>query len=140
VLPGFEDASNHRTEILSFEVVDFFGPYHIILGSPCYVKFMAIPSYAYLKLKIPGPPGIITVEAKAQRALDYKQVSFELVMVEVTITKLKEHCLSALPSRTNPTMPSTSGTFNAAEDNKVVRIDAEDPTKTIQLGAGMGPK
>jgi hypothetical protein len=31
---------------------------------------MAIPSYAYLKLKISGPVGISTVEAKAQRALD----------------------------------------------------------------------
>jgi hypothetical protein len=49
--------------MLMFEVVYFFGPYHIILGQPCYVKLMAIPSYAYLKLKIPGPTGIIIVEA-----------------------------------------------------------------------------
>jgi hypothetical protein len=27
-----EDASNYRTEMLSFEVVDFSGPYHVILG------------------------------------------------------------------------------------------------------------
>jgi hypothetical protein len=45
-------------------VVDFSGLYHVILGQPCYVKFMTIPSYAYLKLKISGPTGIITVEAK----------------------------------------------------------------------------
>jgi hypothetical protein len=32
--------------------------------------FMAIPSYANLKLKILGPTGVITIEAKAQRALD----------------------------------------------------------------------
>jgi hypothetical protein len=50
--------------MLAFEVVDFSGPYHIIMGWPCYVKFMAIPSYAYLKIKIPGPVGVITVEAK----------------------------------------------------------------------------
>jgi hypothetical protein len=30
------------------------------------MKFMTILSYAYLKLKIPGPIGIITVEAKTQ--------------------------------------------------------------------------
>jgi hypothetical protein len=62
----FGDASNYRTKTLVFEVVNFSGPYHIILGQPCYVKFMAIASYTYLKLKIPRPVGVITVETKTQ--------------------------------------------------------------------------
>jgi hypothetical protein len=37
-------------------------------------------------------------------------------------------------------MPSTTNTFNTAEDAKAVKIDAEDPTKTIQIGAGLSPK
>jgi hypothetical protein len=53
----FGDVSNYRTEILMFKVVDFFSPYHVILGRSCYVKFMAIPSFAYLKFKIPDPLG-----------------------------------------------------------------------------------
>jgi hypothetical protein len=44
----FGDTSNYRTETLTFEVVDFSGPYHISLGRPSYVKFMAIPN----------PPGL----------------------------------------------------------------------------------
>jgi hypothetical protein len=56
--------SNYRTEALAFDVVDFSRPYHVILGWPCYVKFMAIPSYTYLKLKIPRPIGVITMEAR----------------------------------------------------------------------------
>jgi hypothetical protein len=28
----FEDTSNYQTETLTFEVVDFAGPYHVILG------------------------------------------------------------------------------------------------------------
>jgi hypothetical protein len=39
------DASYYNTKILAFEVVDFFGSYHVI---PSYVKFMAIPSNALL--------------------------------------------------------------------------------------------
>jgi hypothetical protein len=58
----FRDASIYSTETITFKVVNFFDPYHVILGRPCYVKFMAIPSYAYLKLKIPRPTGVITVE------------------------------------------------------------------------------
>jgi hypothetical protein len=60
----FSDARNYRTETLTFEVVDFSGPYHVILAQSCYVKFMAILNYAYLKLKIPRLARIITVEAR----------------------------------------------------------------------------
>jgi hypothetical protein len=66
------DASNYCTETLTFEVVYFSGPYHVILRWPCYVKFMAIFRYTYLKLKIPRPTGVITMDAKAQWALDYE--------------------------------------------------------------------
>ncbi|XP_066316613.1 uncharacterized protein [Miscanthus floridulus] len=57
----FEGLPNNWTETLTFEVVGFHETYHVILGQPCYTKFMAVPNYTYLKLKIPGPDGIITV-------------------------------------------------------------------------------
>ena len=57
----FGDPSNYRMETLTFEVVGFHGTYHAILGRPCYMKFMAIPNYTYLKLKMPGPRGVITI-------------------------------------------------------------------------------
>jgi hypothetical protein len=82
--------SNYRSETLAFEVVYFSGPYHVILGQLCYVKFMAIPSYAYLKLKIPGPTRVITVEAKAQRTLDYEHDSIELAAAVVITDELRE--------------------------------------------------
>jgi hypothetical protein len=37
-----------------FEVVGFRGTYHTVLGRPCYAKFMAVPNYTYLKLKMLG--------------------------------------------------------------------------------------
>jgi hypothetical protein len=45
---------NFHTKTLTFEVVAFSGTYHAILGRPAYAKFMAMPNYTYLKLKIPG--------------------------------------------------------------------------------------
>jgi hypothetical protein len=86
---------NYHTEMLTFEVVDFSGPYHVILGQPCYIKFMAVPSYVYLKLKILGPIGVITVEAKAHRLLDCEQSNIELAATAVTTAELNELCLSA---------------------------------------------
>ncbi|XP_066373280.1 uncharacterized protein [Miscanthus floridulus] len=57
----FGDQSNYRTETLTFDVVGFLETFHIILGRPCYAKFMAIPNYTYLKMKMLGPHGIITI-------------------------------------------------------------------------------
>jgi hypothetical protein len=41
--------------------IGFRGTYHAVLGRPCYTKFMAVPNYTYLKLKMPGPNGVITI-------------------------------------------------------------------------------
>jgi hypothetical protein len=51
----FGTPSNFRRETLTFEVVGFRGTYHAVLGRPCYTKFMAVPNYTYLKLKMSGP-------------------------------------------------------------------------------------
>ena len=64
----FGTHDNFRREVLTFDVVGFPGTYHAILGRPCYAKFMAIPNYTYLKLKMPGPNGIITVSTTSQHA------------------------------------------------------------------------
>jgi hypothetical protein len=62
--------SNIRKEALTFEVVGFRGTYHAVLGRPCYAKFMAVPNYTYLKLKMSGPNGILTVGSTYRHAYD----------------------------------------------------------------------
>jgi hypothetical protein len=47
--------------MLTFEIADFPSTYHAILGRPCYAKFVAVPIYTYLKLKMPGPRGVIAI-------------------------------------------------------------------------------
>ena len=66
----FGDQFNYKTETLTFEVVGFPRTFNAILGYPCYAKFMAIPNYTYLKLKMPGPHGVITVGTSFQRAYE----------------------------------------------------------------------
>jgi hypothetical protein len=51
---------------------------------------MGIPSYTYLKLKIPEPTGVITVEVRTQQALDCEQSSIELDVVAVIMAELRE--------------------------------------------------
>jgi hypothetical protein len=56
---GTED--NFRTKYLSSEVADFKSSYHAILGRPMLARFMAIPHYTYLVLKMPAPNGVLTI-------------------------------------------------------------------------------
>ncbi|XP_066341510.1 uncharacterized protein [Miscanthus floridulus] len=58
----FGQLNNFCKEPLTFEVVDFPSVYHALLGRPCFTKFIAIPNYTYLKLKMPVPKGVITIE------------------------------------------------------------------------------
>ena len=55
------ELTNYRLKTLTFEVVGFHETYHAILGRPCYTKFMVVPNYTYLKLKMLGPCGVITI-------------------------------------------------------------------------------
>jgi hypothetical protein len=64
----FGQPDNFRNESLTFEVVDFPGVYHALLGRPCFAKFMAVPNYTYLKFKMLGPKGVITVEGSFEQA------------------------------------------------------------------------
>jgi hypothetical protein len=66
----FGTPSNFRKETVTFEVVRFHRTYHAILGCPCYAKFMAVPNYTYLKLKISGPKGVITIEPSYEHAYE----------------------------------------------------------------------
>ncbi|XP_066354469.1 uncharacterized protein [Miscanthus floridulus] len=63
LLITFGDPTNYRIETLTFNVVGFHRTYHAILGRPCYTKFMVVPIYTYLKFKVPGSRGVITISA-----------------------------------------------------------------------------
>jgi hypothetical protein len=75
VLPvtfGMKD--NYCTEYIKFEVAYFKLSYHAILGRPALVKFMAVPHYVYLVLKMPGKTGVLTFRGDLKKLYDYDQV------------------------------------------------------------------
>jgi hypothetical protein len=55
---------------IQFEVTDFETAYNAFLGRPSLSKFMAIPHYAYLVLKMPGLHGIISIREDVKRDFD----------------------------------------------------------------------
>ena len=70
---AFGTQSNFRSEYIWFEVVDFQSPYHALFGREAFAKFMARPCYVYLKLKIPGPRGVITINGDKRIAQECEE-------------------------------------------------------------------
>ena len=52
-----------------FDIVPFRTSYHVLLGRTAFACFNAVPNYAYLKLKMPGPCGVIMVNGNTERSL-----------------------------------------------------------------------
>ncbi|XP_066381204.1 uncharacterized protein [Miscanthus floridulus] len=121
----FGDRVNYRTETLTFEVVGFLRTFHAILGCPCCTKFMAIINYTYLKLKMSGPGGVITVGTSFQRAYECE---VECCGHAMTIFAFEE--LAALKEEVAEGAPDakrSTGSFELAEGSKEVLIDPRTP-------------
>ncbi|XP_010239105.1 uncharacterized protein LOC104584952 [Brachypodium distachyon] len=64
----FRTPDNFRRERIDFEVVNWPSQYHMVLSRVALARFMAVPHYAYLKLKMPGPNGVITISGSFLRS------------------------------------------------------------------------
>ena len=65
----FGSPDNFRSEELTFDIAPFRSGYHALLGRMAFARFNAVLHYAYLKLKMPGPRGAITISGNTERSL-----------------------------------------------------------------------
>jgi hypothetical protein len=86
----FGTRENFCTEHLQFEVADFETSYNAFLGQPTLTKFMAIPHYAYLAIKMPRPHSVISVRGDIKRAYDCSRESCETADRITTSAELQE--------------------------------------------------
>ena len=107
--------------------------YHTILGRPCYAKFMAISNYTYLKLKMPGPNGIITVGSTFSHAYMCNRENYELATAVINSAELPRLGESTTLEILDCNKPTSSTAFCPLEETKAVGIDPTDPTKTVQI-------
>jgi hypothetical protein len=134
----FGTPTNFRRETLTFEVVGFRGTYHVVLGRPCYAKFMAIPNYTYLKLKMLGPNGVITVGSTYRHAYecDVECVEYVEALAESEALIADLECLS----QEVPDAKRHAGNFEPAEAVKSVALDpSNDACKQVRIGSELDP-
>jgi hypothetical protein len=122
-----------------FEVVGFRGTYHAVLGRPCYAKFMAVPNYTYLNLKITGPKGIITIESTYRHAYecDVECVEYAEAIAEFEALIADLGCLS----KEAPDAKRHAVNFEPAKAVKTVALDpSNDACKHVRVGSELDPK
>jgi hypothetical protein len=139
LLVYFRTPSNFQKETLTFEVVGFRGTYHAVMGRPCYAKFMAVPNYMYLKLKMSGPNGVITVGSTYRHAYecDVECVEYAEALAESEALIADLECFS----KEVPDAKRHAGNFEPVEAVKTVALDpSNDACKQVRIGSELDPK
>ena len=127
-------------------MVNLESPYHVILGRPALANFMAVPHYAYLKMKIPGPKGIITIvgdyEKSVACATANSRLAESLVIAE---EKRRLERLVAMAGE-QPAIPSDpreaepQGLFQPAKETKKTALDPSHPERFAVIGSNLDSK
>ena len=121
----------------------FSSGYHALLGREAFTIFQAIPHYGYMKLKMPGPNGIITLASDRDTTLRAENKTAALAL-EALSEALEAEELTALLStvdRDNVILDkrSKSTSFKPAGETVKIQVHPTDPTKTATIGARLSP-
>jgi hypothetical protein len=136
----FGNSSNYHREMLEYEVMDWPLQYHAILGRPTFAKFMAVPHYAYLTLKIPGPKGTITVQGSFEVS---NTCDKEFNRIAQTFGMTAEY--ARLKGETDHNVlldvgrPLPDQAFVATQDSKKIQVHPKDPNKTTSIAVNLDP-
>jgi hypothetical protein len=90
---------------MQIEVADFDTTYNAFHGRPALTKFMAIPHYAYLVLKMVGPNGAISIKGDVKHAYNCDRKSYEMTGMLLASVELQELKKVFIETQTDPIMP-----------------------------------
>src|SRR3954469_22328436 len=139
----FGTPDNYGSEQIMFQVAPFKSGYHAILGREAFTVFQAVPHYGYMKLKMPGPNGIITLASDPDIALRAENKTTALAL-EALSEALAAEELTALRSTVNREdvildKRSKSTSFKPADEIVKFQVHPTDPNKTASIGAQLNP-
>jgi hypothetical protein len=130
----FGNNQNYRKEKLDFEVMDWPSQYHTILGRPAFLRFMAVPHYTYLVLKMLGPNGIITMKGSFELSYICDQEFQKIVQTFGMTAKYGQlNGKAEKATITNTKQPEEDHTELEA---KKLRVQASDPNKSTTNESG----
>jgi hypothetical protein len=138
----FGTPENYRTEFLRFEVANFDCGYNAIIGRPGLAKFMAIPHYTYMILKMSGPQGIITVRADFQGVVECFRVAIQAALTTkpstISSTQANSKPEEDLAVPANEAQTATS--MRPTEETKRINLGFADERKTAIISSSLVDK
>jgi hypothetical protein len=138
----FGTPENYKTEFLRFEVVSFDCGYNAIISRPGLAKFMAIPHYSYMILKMPGPQGIITVRANFEGATECFRGAIQAALTTrpptTSSTQANTKPEEDLAIPTNEVQAVTS--MRPTEETKRINLGFADECKTVIIISSLDNK
>jgi hypothetical protein len=145
VLPvTFGTRENYRTEFIKFEVANFESSYHAILGRPTLAKFMAVPHYVYLLLKMLGHSGVLTLRGDLKKSYDCNQEAIQYAST-TRAPDASGEVLAATQQLSQagleiPTKKASRSSIKSTGDValKMIQLLEGDSSKTAVIGAGLG--
>nr|XP_034586609.1 uncharacterized protein LOC117849131 [Setaria viridis] len=81
---------NYRTEYPYFNIVDFNTAYHGVLCRPALGKFMVVPHYVYMIMKMPTPNRVITVLGNVHTAYDCERENLQIATTLQLLAHMEE--------------------------------------------------
>ena len=95
---------------------------------PAYACFMARPCYVYLKLKMPGPKGVITITDNRKKAEECFQKGSKIADAQMAVVELQEYQKTTDPSDLlRAKKAATESAFQSTGDTKTDHIHQTDP-------------
>jgi hypothetical protein len=114
-----ETRENYHTEYIKFEVADFETSYHAILGRPTITKFMAVPHYMYLVLKMPSPAGVLSLQGDLKISFDCDTEAVELAATnQVPNAMMEIYAAYKKLAPSQPNIPQKSDTANKPQPSE----------------------
>ena len=117
--------------------------YHALMGRDASKRFQAIPHYGYMKLKMPGPNGIITLASDPDIALriENKTASLALEALSEALATEELTSLRSMMDRDDVILDKRpkSTSFKPAEEIVKFQVHPMDPKKTTSIGAQLNP-
>ena len=128
---------------MNFFVADFDTAYHAILGRPALTKFMVVPHYVYMVLKIPTEQGVLTLRANVSTAYDCEREGIAIAKamdhsarIEVCITNFKK----TLAEEQVILAQEPPRSVTKSKDTKEVEFVIGDTSRTARIRAHLDPK
>ena len=101
--------------------------------------FMAIPNYTYLKLKMPGPKGVITISSSYEHAYECDVECVEYGEAVESTTELASRLEALAAKALEP--KRHAGSFKPVEGTKkVLLIPNNSDGKVLRISADLDPK